>query len=79
MSEIRTGVEHLHNQGLTHNDLNPSNIAIDKLGNPIILDFGSCQKFGEQLISAGTPGWDPKQDKFAIEKFAVWIKDNARV
>jgi serine/threonine protein kinase len=51
MDGIRAGVRHLHSLGLAHNDLNPMNIALDGDDQPIILDFGSCKRFGEQLIS----------------------------
>ena len=26
-------------------------------GEPKLIDFGSCEPFGEHLMSAGTPGW----------------------
>lgn len=56
MDGIRAGVEHLHSLGFAHNDLNPMNIALDGDDNLIILDFGSCRRFGEQVLSAGTYG-----------------------
>ncbi|EME43204.1 hypothetical protein DOTSEDRAFT_72553 [Dothistroma septosporum NZE10] len=78
---IRAGVAHLHSLGFAHNDLNPANIALDKKDNPVILDFGSCRKFNEQLITAGTPGWiddnyktsSPGHDRSAIQKLEVWM------
>lgn len=57
MNGIRAGVRHLHSFGLAHNDLNPTNIALDSDDNPVILDFGSCKKFGEELLLGGTYGW----------------------
>ncbi|KAF1999693.1 hypothetical protein P154DRAFT_523026 [Amniculicola lignicola CBS 123094] len=81
MGGIRAGVKHLHSLGLAHNDLNPTNIALDAEDNPVILDFGSCKKFGEELISAGTPGWidedyttsAPQHDIIAIGKIEAWL------
>ena len=78
---IRAGVEHLHALGLAHNDLNPMNIALDKEDLPVILDFGSCRKFGETLLSAGTSGWIDEDystsawhhDKVAIQKLESWL------
>lgn len=78
---IRAGVRHLHSLGLAHNDLNPSNIALDAGDRPIILDFGSCKRFGEQLLSAGTPGWidesyhtsAAEHDEIAIDKLEAWL------
>ena len=57
MRELRAGIEHLHSLDYAHNDLNPMNVAMDKGDAPVILDFGSCRKFGEALLSGGTPGW----------------------
>ena len=82
---IRAGIRHLHSLGFAHNYLNPMNIALDKEDTPIILDFGSCRRFGEQLISAGTPGWtdenyiisEQRHDKIALEKFSG-VVGNAR-
>jgi serine/threonine protein kinase len=55
MRDIRAGARHLHSLGLAHNDLNPTNIAVDGDDDPILLDFGSCRRFGEHL-SGGTNG-----------------------
>ncbi|KAF1993989.1 hypothetical protein P154DRAFT_47441 [Amniculicola lignicola CBS 123094] len=81
MNGIRNGVRHLHSLGLAHNDLNPSNIALDSDDNPIILDFGSCKKFGEELLSGGTYGWvdedyftsAQRHDESALAKLEAWL------
>ncbi len=83
MDGIRAGVEHLHSLGFAHNDLNPTNIALDAEDNPVILDFGSCKKFGEELVSAGTPGWIDEDyttsalqhDIIAMVKIEAWLKE----
>lgn len=49
MDGLRAGIEHLHSLGHAHNDLNPMNIALDDDDQPVILDFGSCRRFGESL------------------------------
>ncbi|OCK75919.1 hypothetical protein K432DRAFT_385829, partial [Lepidopterella palustris CBS 459.81] len=51
---IRAGIRHLYSLRLAHNDLNPTNIALNGNDNPIILDFGSCKKFGKELLLGGT-------------------------
>ncbi|KAJ2975810.1 hypothetical protein NUW58_g8254 [Xylaria curta] len=49
---IEAGVQHMHDLGLVHNDLNPSNIMMD--GNhPIIIDFDSCKSDGKKLGKKG--------------------------
>ncbi|KAK5149854.1 hypothetical protein LTS14_010569 [Recurvomyces mirabilis] len=81
MSGIRAGIEQLHSLGLAHNDLNPLNIAMDQDDQPIILDFGSCRKFGEALLSGGTPGWIDEDystsarhhDESALRKLDRWL------
>ncbi|KAK0365380.1 hypothetical protein LTR59_010108 [Friedmanniomyces endolithicus] len=79
---VRYRVAHLHSLGYAHNDLNPMNIALDKNDQPVILDFGSCRKFGDTLLSGGTPGWidedysisSPLHDEVALEKIASWLR-----
>jgi len=81
MNGIRAGIKHLHSLGFAHNDLNPMNIALDGDDNPIILDFGSCKRAGEQLLSAGTYGWIDEcystsarqHDESAIAKIEAWL------
>lgn len=81
MDGIRAGVHHLHALGLAHNDLNPPNMAPDKNDNPIILDFGSCRRFREQINPGDTPGWDDEDctisarhhDEMAIGKLKSWL------
>ncbi|KAH6982279.1 hypothetical protein BKA56DRAFT_632339 [Ilyonectria sp. MPI-CAGE-AT-0026] len=48
MRGIEDGVQHLHGLGLIHNDLNPSNIMMDR-ENAVIIDFDPSK--------AGTIGW----------------------
>ncbi|KAK8076089.1 hypothetical protein PG994_003361 [Apiospora phragmitis] len=74
---IKEGVKHLHQQGLIHNDLNPANIMFDEDDNPIIIDFDSCKREGEELgLKGGTEGWTlhasqiaaPENDLYALER-----------
>lgn len=81
MDGIRAGVRHLHSLGFAHNDLNPMNILLNNEDHPIIIDFGSCKSFGEQLVSAGTPGWIDQEylvsaqenDESALRKIHSWL------
>jgi serine/threonine protein kinase len=59
-SKIENGIAHLHSLGLVHNDLNPlnpANIMFSEDDIPVIIDFDSCRREGENLLKAGTPGW----------------------
>lgn len=66
---IESGIRHMHTLGLIHNDLNPSNIMIDKRDNPVIIDFDSCQREGAKLgLKAGTVGWAMKDPAYATRQ-----------
>lgn len=59
LSGIRSGIEHLHELGLVHNDINPTNIMFRLDYTPVIIDFDSCEKEGSvPEFKTGTPGWD---------------------
>jgi len=78
---IPAGARHLHSLGLAHNDLNPTNIALDPNDSPILHDFGSCERFGDDLLSGGTYGWidedystsAPSHDEIAMGKIEAWL------
>ncbi|KAF2241352.1 hypothetical protein BU26DRAFT_440672 [Trematosphaeria pertusa] len=83
IKKIKSAVEHIHSLGLAHNDLNPSNIMLNQ-GEPIIIDFGSCQPFGKALVSAGTPGWVDvdccttsalRNDEVALDRIRTWLRE----
>ncbi|EFW22500.1 conserved hypothetical protein [Coccidioides posadasii str. Silveira] len=64
---IESGIKHMHTLGLIHNDLNTSNVIMDKRDNPVIIDFDSCQREGAQLgLKAGTVGWAMEDTVYAI-------------
>lgn len=52
LDSIKDSIKHLHSLNLIHNDLNPSNIIIDR-STWIIIDFRSCRYKGESLDSVG--------------------------
>lgn len=60
----------MHQLGLIHNDLNPTNIMMDG-DTPVVIDFDSCKREGDRLGSkVGTPGWALED-----EKYARWAND----
>jgi serine/threonine protein kinase len=62
---IEAGVRHMHDLGLIHNDLNPSNIMVDG-DKPVIIDFDSCKREGEKMGSkSGTCGWTVDDEDYA--------------
>ncbi|PGH09737.1 hypothetical protein GX51_00417 [Blastomyces parvus] len=63
---IESSVRHMHDLRLIHNDVNPSNIMIDKMDNPVSIDFDSCQKEGNKLgLESGTIGWAMESPAYA--------------
>ncbi|KAL6798892.1 kinase-like domain-containing protein [Trichoderma sp. SZMC 28013] len=62
---IKAGVRHLHDLGLVHNDLNPSNIMMDG-DDAVIIDFDSCKREGDELgLKGGTHGWALEDQDYA--------------
>ncbi|KAH8805512.1 kinase-like domain-containing protein [Xylogone sp. PMI_703] len=78
---IVAGVKHLHSLGLAHNDLNPRNIMLDEGDKPIIIDMGSCKRFGVELHEMGTPDWNDGfkgvssifNDEIGLKKIKKWL------
>ncbi|CAG9985109.1 unnamed protein product [Clonostachys byssicola] len=81
VDDVESAVNHLHASGLAHNDINPNNIMI-KGNKPILVGFGSCRPFGENLDSLGSPGWDEQvfstsekeNDILSLNNLRDWIK-----
>ncbi|KAJ5946084.1 hypothetical protein N7454_002923 [Penicillium verhagenii] len=81
LTDVESGIKHLHSLGLVHNDLNSSNIMIDN-DRGIIIDLDSCRRLGESLEGAGrTFEWyDEKvqrsrfdNDLKALEEIRTWL------
>lgn len=68
ISGVTAGIDHLHSLGLVHNDINPMNIMVDKVGNAIITDFDSCVPVGAPC-DAGTPGWSQLRTPNKVASF----------
>ncbi|KAG6055616.1 hypothetical protein E4U17_002846 [Claviceps sp. LM77 group G4] len=63
---IERGVRHLHSLGIVHNDINPTNIMLDELDNPIIIDFDSWQREGQKLgFKGGSLDWSIEGTEYA--------------
>ncbi|EFW20402.1 hypothetical protein D8B26_003210 [Coccidioides posadasii str. Silveira] len=69
LQEIESAIRHMHTLGLIHNDLNPSNIMMDKMDNPVIIDFDSCQREGTKLgLKTGTVSWAMEDPIYATQQ-----------
>ena len=82
MNDIIAAVKRLHSLGLAHNDVKPGNIMLDANDTAVLIDFGSCQPFGNALITAGSRDWideeyftsAQKHDEIAIGKIRTWLR-----
>ncbi|KAJ4864110.1 protein kinase domain-containing protein [Trichoderma breve] len=69
---IKAGVRHLHDLGLVHNDLNPSNIMMHG-DDAVIIDFDSCKREGEELgLKRWTVGWALDNQDYARRENDVY-------
>ena len=50
--QIADALQHAHERGIVHRDLKSSNIVVDNLGRPIVLDFGLAKRLRRE---DGTP------------------------
>jgi hypothetical protein len=55
--DICSGLAAIHDRGLAHGDLKPSNIMIDGRGRARITDLGLAHRAGEAARFGGTPGY----------------------
>ncbi len=63
MIKVCSAVDHAHKRGVMHLDLKPSNVRVDRSGEPVVLDFGLARlasgegqdNLGWELGIAGTP------------------------
>lgn len=62
---IRSAIQHLHNLGFSHNDINPYNIMFKSDNTPMLIDFDSCARIGEKLGKTG--GWEGQNFEFASQ------------
>lgn len=58
MDSIGAATKHLHQLGIAHNDISPSNIIFDNENVPILIDLDSCAPIGDKIVKGGcVAGW----------------------
>jgi serine/threonine protein kinase len=90
LAGISKGLRFLHETlGLVHNDINPSNIMLDDMGEAVIIDFDSCMPIGQNIgyRKGGTPGWTsasqwriavPENDLYGLSLVSKFIEGSYR-
>lgn len=84
---LKAAVQHLHDLGLAHNDINPDNVMFTDDGEPVLLDFDTCHPIGTKLIKGGQVGefetgipvakYESSSadcDHASIEYISAWLK-----
>lgn len=76
MIKVCAGMQHAHYRGILHLDLKPSNLLIDRSGEPRIIDFGTAlpMLLKSDVTSAGacTPGYaSPEQLSADAERLSA--------
>lgn len=59
MRQIASAIGYLHERGITHNDIKPTNIMISFSDVPVLVDFGFASKYdvGSQGCFLSTERW----------------------
>ena len=66
-------LEHVHQQGIIHGDLKPSNILVRPDGTPVLLDFGSArQEMLRMVVGQVTDGYSPPEFYGTLDKIGPW-------
>lgn len=66
LQEVREAVQHLHQAGFCHGDLNPSNIMKNTQGAITIIDFGFAGRIGS-VIPKCVPTWVYPGPDFTVD------------
>ncbi len=63
---IGEALEYMHSHKMLHLDLKPSNVMLNRQGDPVIIDFGLSKQYDESgnpesstTVGGGTPGYAP--------------------
>ncbi len=81
LPQILDGLKAIHDEGLCHLDIKPSNIMVDKGGNVKLIDFGASKQLENNGLTttngptafSQTPGYAPREQiEQNIDKIGPW-------
>ena len=80
---IKAAVAHLHSLGLGHSDMHPEYIMVAENGRPVLIDFGSCDTFGKQVLTQRPEGfaenfdgvWRREHDEYGLARMEEWLEE----
>ncbi|MBP5546146.1 MAG: serine/threonine protein kinase [Bacteroidales bacterium] len=63
---IGSAISYMHSHHMLHLDLKPSNVMLNDMGEPVVIDFGLSKQYGDDgspesstSVGGGTPGYAP--------------------
>ncbi|GAA6020499.1 hypothetical protein JCM11491_001377 [Sporobolomyces phaffii] len=79
-SQLISATSYLHNNAISHRDINPSNIVVSAAGRPLLIDFGIAvdtddEKEGEQHFEVGTGPYRAPELVFAARSYDIFAID----
>lgn len=70
--KLREIIKRMHSENIYHRDLRPGNVMVDKMGNPVIIDFGESKE-----ISLSTE--EPYRDENSLGEAKIISPDESRI
>ncbi|KAI9674985.1 MAG: hypothetical protein M1817_001391 [Caeruleum heppii] len=64
---IREAIDDIHESGIVHNDLSPSNLMLNHQGVLTVIDFGHAGHIGQEIPPHKTKGKDSTRNVFSVD------------
>ena len=75
-AQLASALLYMHDRGLTHNDVKPENVLLDRDRNAFLCDFGLAS-FADVCPSSGTPAYmAPEVADYLLSKMDSWSNED---